>query len=408
MKKRLTGIAALLLLFLFPVLPAAIGAETIAWTTSPSVYRGQNGTRVTFTCPPNGTLTGIYGTDVYTDDSSICSAAVHVGIINLTSGGTVTVEILPGQEKYLGSIRNGVSANPYGSWYGSFSLVGSGAAPAPSTEPRGGGAAPAQGGLLETIEVPNTKPVKVMSSTVFEAGKEYIIEASGTFDDWGKTPHGIDAVWCFAEWRCGKDGESWNQLRINEKGMPDIEGKPIPYNPNHVYQIRFKGQGKPVEFYMSDAQGSWSDNLGATTVKIYAAGGAPSQGGLLETLEIPNTKPVKVMSKTVFEAGKEYIIEASGTFDDWGKTPHGIDAVWCFAEWRCGKSGESWNQLRINDKGMPDIEGKPIPYNPNHVYQVRFKGQGKPVEFYMSDAQDSAGDNLGATTVRIYGPGSAR
>ena len=141
-----------------------------------------------------------------------------------------------------------------------------------------GAPAPSQAGLLETLEVPNTKPVKVLSRTVLEAGREYIVEASGTFDDWGNTPHGVDAVWCFAEWRCGKKGEVWDQLRINDKGMTELAGQSIPYNPNHVYQVRIKGQGKPAELYMSDAQGSWTDNLGGTTVRIYAAGtpGAPT------------------------------------------------------------------------------------------------------------------------------------
>ena len=38
----------------------------------------------------------IYGTDVYTDDSSVCTAAVHDGKITIADGGTVTVEIRPG------------------------------------------------------------------------------------------------------------------------------------------------------------------------------------------------------------------------------------------------------------------------------------------------------------------------
>ncbi len=120
----------------------------------------------------------------------------------------------------------------------------------------------------ETIVVPNNKPVKITSKTSLEKGRWYIIEASGAFNDWGNAPDGIDAVWCYAEWRCGKNGEVWNQLRIDGKGMPDITGQPIPYNPEHVYRVRYQGQGKPVELYLSDAQGSWSDNVGSLTVKI--------------------------------------------------------------------------------------------------------------------------------------------
>lgn len=135
---------------------------------------------------------------------------------------------------------------------------------------------PSKEGLLEELVVPNTRPQKILSRTVLEMGREYIIEASGTFDDWGNTPHGIDAVWCFAEWRCGRQGEAWNQLIIDGKGMTAIAGQTIPYNPQHVYRVNFKGQGKPVEFYMIDAQNSWSDNLGAVTVRILGFGGAPA------------------------------------------------------------------------------------------------------------------------------------
>ena len=127
----------------------------------------------------------------------------------------------------------------------------------------------ARGKLLETLIIPNDKPVKITSTTVLENGRWYIIEASGVISDWSHVQEGVDAVWCYAEWRCGKEGQLWNQLRIDDKGMPDIAGKSIPYNPQHVYQVRYLGKGKRVEFYCSDAQGSWQDNSGSFTVKIF-------------------------------------------------------------------------------------------------------------------------------------------
>ncbi len=125
------------------------------------------------------------------------------------------------------------------------------------------------GGLLETLIVPNDKPVKITSSNVLERGQWYTIEASGVISDWSNVRDGVDAVWCYAEWRCGKNGEIWNQLRINDKGMTDIAGRAIPYNPDHVYKVRYQGEGKRIELYCIDAQGSWSDNSGWLTVKIY-------------------------------------------------------------------------------------------------------------------------------------------
>ena len=64
----------------------------------------------------------VWGSDVYTDDSSVCGAAMHAGAIG-KAGGLVMIEILPGRESYEASARNGVTSSPYGPWAGSFSIV---------------------------------------------------------------------------------------------------------------------------------------------------------------------------------------------------------------------------------------------------------------------------------------------
>jgi len=76
----------------------------------------------------------VWGTDVYTDDSSVCTSAVHAGLITLASGGSVTIEMRPGQTSYEGSTRNGIISSPYGSWGGSYVLLG---APSGSGPPSG-------------------------------------------------------------------------------------------------------------------------------------------------------------------------------------------------------------------------------------------------------------------------------
>ncbi|PIO16157.1 hypothetical protein AB205_0005830, partial [Aquarana catesbeiana] len=83
-------------------------------------------------CPSDCTVNGrnVWGTDVYTDDSSICKAAIHAGILGNT-GGLVTVEKSPGQQSYTGSTRNGVTTNNYGAWSGSFVLHASSKPPTP-------------------------------------------------------------------------------------------------------------------------------------------------------------------------------------------------------------------------------------------------------------------------------------
>lgn len=103
--------------------PATPAASSINWGATAVGYRGQNGRQFSFACPGGGQAGRVWGTDVYTDDSSICTAAVHAGFINLATGGTVTIEIRPGQQSYTGSVRRGVSSDGYGSWSGSYVFV---------------------------------------------------------------------------------------------------------------------------------------------------------------------------------------------------------------------------------------------------------------------------------------------
>ena len=57
----------------------------------------------------------MWGTDVYTDDSSLCHAAVHAGAIP-ASGGSLRVRAISGQSSYTGSTRNGMVTRDYGAW----------------------------------------------------------------------------------------------------------------------------------------------------------------------------------------------------------------------------------------------------------------------------------------------------
>ncbi len=71
-----------------------------------------------FTCRCNAEATqggAAYGTDVYTDDSSMCRAAFHAGKIPL-AGGTITVLRGDGRALYVGSTRNGVQSFDYGAF----------------------------------------------------------------------------------------------------------------------------------------------------------------------------------------------------------------------------------------------------------------------------------------------------
>ena len=96
---------------------------SVYWNTNASGIVRNVGDTAVVDCPPNGTADTVWGTDVYTDDSSICNAAVHVGLISFRQGGRVTIQKRPGQDSYSGSRRNGVDSQVYGRWGGSFVFV---------------------------------------------------------------------------------------------------------------------------------------------------------------------------------------------------------------------------------------------------------------------------------------------
>lgn len=97
-------------------------------------YRNQVGQTLVFQV--TGAAVGsVWGSEIYTDDSSVARAAVHAGLLQVGQSGVVRVTILPGQQSYQGSMRNGVQTTDYGAWSGSFRFVDQGS----GLPPPGGG-----------------------------------------------------------------------------------------------------------------------------------------------------------------------------------------------------------------------------------------------------------------------------
>jgi LCCL domain len=97
--------------------------ELIDWNTNASQISNRLDQEFSYQCPPNGVVNRIWGTDLYEYSSSICTAAVHKGIISNKRGGRVTVLIRPGANSYRGTTRNGVTSSNNGSSSSSFSFV---------------------------------------------------------------------------------------------------------------------------------------------------------------------------------------------------------------------------------------------------------------------------------------------
>jgi len=96
--------------------PAASPVEeggTLTWGSRGLPSTRKIGSRVKVTCPPGGRDAGwTYGTDMYTSDSMVCTAAVHAGVIGF-GGGSFIVTIVAGPSSYRGTTRNGITTSDY-------------------------------------------------------------------------------------------------------------------------------------------------------------------------------------------------------------------------------------------------------------------------------------------------------
>lgn len=97
----------------------AVSISTPARTSSLTSYRDLAGHSITM--PVVGTAAGsVWGTDIYTDDSSSGAAAVHAGVLSVGEFGFLKITLMGGQARYDGSARNGVTSQSYGSYDGSY------------------------------------------------------------------------------------------------------------------------------------------------------------------------------------------------------------------------------------------------------------------------------------------------
>jgi hypothetical protein len=58
----------------------------------------------------------VWGTDVYTTDSSLAAAAVHAGVLPMGQNGVVKVTIVPAPANFAGTTRNGITSNDWGAY----------------------------------------------------------------------------------------------------------------------------------------------------------------------------------------------------------------------------------------------------------------------------------------------------
>jgi hypothetical protein len=172
--------------------PSAAGEGTpTTWEANATSLNGKDGETLTLACSPGGTAHSVWGSDIYTSDSSICTAGVHSGLITYQQGGTVTIELRPGRTIYGCSERNGVTTSPFGSYQHSFVFK------TPNTE------AVVREAEDQTPVLWNTSG----SMISFEAGKTFKFKCpSGGKESavWGTDIYTLDSSICNAAVHAGK------------------------------------------------------------------------------------------------------------------------------------------------------------------------------------------------------------
>lgn len=93
----------------------------------------------------------IYGTNVYTTDTTLAAAAVHSGVLKVGETAVVRVDMLPTPPSFTGSTSNGITSNGWGAYRAAYSLKKTRLKP---PQPKAGIVSPAIPAGLERLGLP--------------------------------------------------------------------------------------------------------------------------------------------------------------------------------------------------------------------------------------------------------------
>jgi hypothetical protein len=106
--------------------PGVIAEESAVVHADPdpgSLMTYQDKVGKTFWFRVTGAVNGsLWGTDVYTADSSLAAAAVHAGVVKNGQTGVVKVTLVGSPQAFTGSTRNGVTSQPYGPFVAAYKV----------------------------------------------------------------------------------------------------------------------------------------------------------------------------------------------------------------------------------------------------------------------------------------------
>jgi outer membrane protein OmpA-like peptidoglycan-associated protein len=183
----------------------------------------------------------IWGSTTYTADSATCTAAVHAGVIS-RRGGVVSLRMLPGQPRYPGTTRNGVSSNNFGAYDASFRFEQPSDAPAPQ-----GAAQQAQADA--PAQCPDTMLAYANSDETLHCACDANQVARGGAV-WGTDTYTADSATCAAALHAGvlrrQGGEIMLRMLPGQPRYPGTTRNGVTTNNFGAYDssFRFEGPGR--------------------------------------------------------------------------------------------------------------------------------------------------------------------
>jgi hypothetical protein len=131
-------------------------------------YVGQFSTKHAFNVTGQA-IGNVWGSEIYTLDSTLAMAAVHAGVVKVGETGTVRVEIVESPPNFAGSTKNGVTTQGWGAFpQGSFKFIAAPIAPAFTPQPGNFAVRFVDGSIFEAT-VPDDK-----LTIVTDKGKETV------------------------------------------------------------------------------------------------------------------------------------------------------------------------------------------------------------------------------------------
>jgi len=305
---------------------------TAAATVSPGNFVGyRNRVGQTFEFTVTGATSGsVWGTDAYTDDSSVARAAVHAGVVSVGQTKIVTVTILPGQASYPASTRNGVTTSSWGSWSGSYSFAGTGvltgnavATARPATAPgftAGAGTLAAGGRLVCPIAVTGggTFSYQWFLNNVAIAGataNPYIVESVGASN---AGTYSVDVTNALGTARL-----TAGTVTITSVGAPVIALNPLSktVTPGGTFTMatNASGTGNAFQWFRNGAtlagetgaillrQNANASDAGNYTVRITNSAGTVTSSAGAVTLSPTASRPANISVRASVAAGQNII-----------------------------------------------------------------------------------------------------